>query len=168
MAVIEGRVHSLNVKPKVTGERGLPKQAVPSAEITANGLAGDFNRYRTDAKGGTPDMAVLIMPLETLEEIQADGWPVRPGHIGENITTTGIGYADLPPGTRVRIGEADLEITEACQPCVNLRLLPYVGRARVTEFIRAMIGRRGWYARVIRPGPVQMGDAITVSAEDVQ
>ena len=167
MAVIQGRVHSLNVKPKVTGERGLPKQPVPSAEITANGLAGDFNRYRTETKGGTPDMAVLIMPLETIEEIQADGWPVQPGHIGENITTTGIGYADLPPGTRVGIGEAYLEITEACQPCVNLRLLPYVGRARVTEFIRTMIGRRGWYARVIRPGPVRPGDAITVNTQDV-
>ena len=54
MAVIEGRVHSLNLKPKATGERGLPKQAVASAEITANGLAGDFNRYRTEAKAALP------------------------------------------------------------------------------------------------------------------
>ena len=166
MAAIKGRVHSLNVKPKIPGERGLPKQSVSSAEIRADGLAGDFNRYRTEAKGGTPNMAVLIMPLETIEEIRADGWPVKPGHIGENVTTTGIGYADLPPGTRVRIGESDLEITEACQPCANLRLLPYVGRTRVTEFIRAMIGRRGWYARVIRPGRVNVGDLITASAED--
>ena len=167
MAVIKGRVHSLNVKPKVPGERGLPKQPVASVEVTANGVVGDFNRYRTEAKGGTPDMAVLIMPLETLNEIQADGWPVEPGHIGENITTTGIRYADLPPGTRVRIGESVLEITEACEPCVNLGHLPYVGRVRTVEFIRTMIGRRGWYARVIRPGVVNTGDAVTAGSDDV-
>ncbi len=167
MAVIEGRVHALNVKPKVPGERGLPKQPVPSVEVTANGVVGDFNRYRTETKGGSPDMAVLIMPLETLNEIQADGWPVEPGHIGENVTTAGIGYADLSPGTRVRIGEAIVEITEACQPCTNLGLLPYVGRERATEFIRAMLGRRGWYARVIRPGPVNTGDLLTAGSGDV-
>ena len=167
MAVTEGRVHSLNVKPKAPGERGLPKQSVPSAEVTANGLVGDFNRYRTEVKSGNRNMAVMIMPLETLNEIQADGWPVEPGHIGENVTTTGIGYADLSPGTRVRIGESIVEITEACQPCTNLGLLPYVGRKRGAEFIRTMLDRRGWYARVIRPGLVNTGDAITVVSEDI-
>ncbi len=166
MAVTKGRVHALNVKPGVPGERGLPKQPVPSVEVTANGLAGDFNRYRTETKGGSADMAVLIMPLETLNEIQADGWPVEPGHIGENITTCGISYADLSPGTRVRIGESILEISEACQPCTNLGLLPYVGRGRAAEFIRTMLGRRGWYARVIRPGVVNTGDAISADPDD--
>ncbi len=164
--MIEGRVEALNVKPNVPGERGLPKKPVRSVKVSERGLAGDFNRYRHEVKNDSPDMAVLIMPLETIREIQDDGWPVAAGHIGENITTSGIRYADLSAGIQLRIGEALVEVTEPCEPCTNLSHLPYVGRYRAAEFVKSMVGRRGWYARVIRSGLLKVGDTITAPSAD--
>ena len=158
--MIEGRVEALNVKPKVPGERGLPKWPVPSVEVTKDGLTGDFNHYRHDVKNDSPNLAILIMPLETLQDIQADGWPVRPGDVGENITTSGIRYEDLSPGMQLRIGKSIVQITEVCRPCRNLGHLSYVGPDQIAAFIKSTLGRRGWYARVITPGRLQVGDRI--------
>jgi MOSC domain-containing protein YiiM len=155
-----GRVFQLNRKPQTPGERGLPKVPVPEALITAQGVEGDYNSYRHDEAGDDPAMAVLIVPLETLTEFNHEGWPVRPGDLGENITSVGVNYADFAPGGRFQIGEALVEVTKACTPCDNLFLLPYVGAGRGPEFLRVTLGRRGWYAKVLREGRVRQDDAI--------
>ena len=134
---------------------------VESASITKNGLDGDFNVYRHEELDDDPDSAVLLMPLEMLEELNREGWPIKPGDIGENITTTGIPYQDFAPGRRFAIGGAEVQVSRACDPCDNLFLLPYIGRERGPEFLKAMLGRRGWYARVTREGRVRKGDIIT-------
>lgn len=121
---------------------------------------GDFNRYRHEEKHDDPGMAVLIVPFETIEALDREGWPVRPGDLGENITSEGIAYDSFAPGSRFRVGRAVVEVTKACDPCTNLFLLPYVGEVRGPEFLKTMVGRRGWYARVLESGMVRTGDAI--------
>ena len=37
--------------------------------------------------------------------------PVEPGVLGENITVEGVPVMELRDGTRLRIGDAELEIT---------------------------------------------------------
>jgi MOSC domain-containing protein YiiM len=103
---------------------------------------------------------VLVLPVETIEALNRDGWPVRPGDLGENVTTQGVPYDELRPGRRFRVGTALVEISKACDPCTNLYLLPYVGDARGPAFLKAMLGRRGWYARVVRAGRVHRGDVV--------
>lgn len=158
----QGTVHRLGVKARVPGEHGLPKPEVLSARVTDRGLEGDYNVYREEERHGDPAMALLFLPLETIEQLTEEGWPVRPGDLGENVTTRGIPYRRLEPGTRLRFGSAEAEISKACTPCDNLHLLPYVGRAKEQEFLRTTLDRRGWYARVLRPGAVQRGDAIVL------
>ena len=155
-----GRVFELHRKPEVPGEHGLPKPSVPEAFVTRSGLAGDFNRYRHEEKKDDPAMALLLMPRETIAELEREGWPVRSGDLGENITTEGIAYDAFVPGRRFRAGEAELEVTKACTPCDNLYLLPYVGPTRGPEFLKVMLDRRGWYARVVREGRVRAGDVL--------
>jgi MOSC domain-containing protein YiiM len=155
-----GRVRQLHRKPETPGGHGLPKTPVPEVRITVHGLAGDFNRFRHEERHDDPDMAVLIYPAETIEKLGREGWPVRPGDLGENVLTEGIAYHAFAPGLRFRIGEARVQISKACDPCDNLFLLPYVGRERGPEFLRTMLGRRGWYARVLDEGIVRTGDAI--------
>jgi len=155
-----GRVFELHRKPETPGEHGLPKPSVAEAFVAGTGMRGDFNRYRHETKSDDPGMALLIMPRETLEELQREGWPVRSGDLGENITTEGIPYEAFAPGRRFRAGEVVFEVSKACTPCDNLYLLPYVGPARGPEFLRTMLGRRGWYARVVREGRVRPGDRI--------
>jgi len=159
-AVTSGRVFDLHRKPEVPGERGLPKPSVPEAYVSFAGVTGDFNLYRHREKKDDPAMALLIMPRETLAQLDREGWPVRSGDLGENITTEGIPYDEFTPGRRFRAGELVFEVTKPCTPCDNLYRLPYVGPTRGPEFLKVMLDRRGWYARVVREGRIRAGDAI--------
>ncbi|MCI4345450.1 MAG: MOSC domain-containing protein [Thermoplasmata archaeon] len=160
MAIV---VHALHRKPETPGEHGLPKPRAEQIEVTERGVVGDFNRYRHEEKADDPTSAVLLLPLETLEELQREEWPVHPGDLGENITTQGVPLEELRPGVRLRAGAAELEVTRICDPCRNLYLLPYVGPERGPEFVRTLLDRRGWYARVLKSGAIRVGDAITLT-----
>lgn len=160
--VVTGRIFELHRKPEVPGQRGLPKSSVSKVFVSRSGLAGDFNRYRHEEKKDDPAMALLIMPRETLAELEQEGWPVRPGDLGENITSEGIAYGEFIPGRLFRAGEVVFEVTKACTPCDNLYLLPYVGPTRGPGFLKVTLNRRGWYARVVREGWVRVGDPLEV------
>ena len=139
----------------------MPKLPIEEARLSREGVEGDFNRYRTDKKGSSLDRAVLVMPWEALQVLRQEGWSVKPGDIGENITTEGIPYEALQLEQRYRLGtSAVVQIAEICNPCVNLALLDYVGKDKVNEFMRTLKGRRGWYARVIEEGIVRRGDGM--------
>ena len=155
-----GRVVQLHRKPKRGRERGLPKQAVPELTITPDGVDGDFNRWRTEKANGDPDQAVLLMRTETLADLRAEGWPVEPGELGENLTVADLPAESLAPGTRLRIDDVVLEVSKACDPCTVLYSLPYVGMDRGPEFIRILKGRRGWFARVLRGGTIRRNAGI--------
>lgn len=155
-----GRVHRINVKPETPGEEGLPKRHVKAAMAYHRGLEGDFNRYRHEKEADDPTGALLVMPLETLRTLNREGWPVRPGDLGENLTTKGIPYESLAPGKTYGVGQAEIRISRVCDPCTNLYLLPYVGEAKGPAFVKTMVGRRGWYATVVREGMIRKGDRI--------
>jgi MOSC domain-containing protein YiiM len=158
---MSGRIERLGVKPKTPGERGLPKAAVDAVRVTGLGLDGDWNLYRMARLAADPKKAVMLITLDALERLRRDGWPVRPGDLGENLTVGGIPYDAFAAGTRWTIAESvEIEITEPCTPCRNLAVLPYVGRACVAAFIEATVGRRGWYARVLTPGALRVGDPV--------
>ena len=161
MHAVAGRLERIGAKARTEGEHGLPKPEVERARLTPSGVDGDYNLYRATEKHDDPAMALVLLPGETLEALRAEGWPVRPGDLGENLLTRGIPYAELGPPSRWRVGEALVEVTKACTPCTNLYLLPYVGGPRGPAFLKATLDRRGWYARVVEPGTVRRGDAIT-------
>ncbi len=155
-----GRIHQINIKPETPGEEGLPKTPVEAALARRGGLAGDFNRYRHERQHDDPNAALLLMPLETIQELNEEGWPIKPGDLGENITSTGIPYRSLVPRKIYVVGEAEIQITKRCDPCTNLYLLPYVGEKKGPAFLKVMKGRRGWYARVLQEGLIRAGDPI--------
>ncbi|EQD26249.1 MOSC domain containing protein, partial [mine drainage metagenome] len=140
----------------------LPKPAVDEIEVDATGVVGDFNRYRHEELHDDPDSALLILPEEILAELRSEGWPVRPGDLGENVSSRQVPYALLQPSSRVAIGAVRAVITRPCDPCSNLYLLPYVGEHRGPEFMKTLLNRRGWYARVLTPGRVHLRDPIVL------
>ncbi len=155
-----GRVAGLFVKPKTPGERGLPKRPVDFFRVNAEGATGDFNDYRTRKLSGDPDQALLIMTQDNLEWIRRSGFPVAPGHLGENILLADFVYEDLIAGVQLRLGGALLEISKPAEPCNNLRILSYVGEARLPDFLKLLLNRRGWFARVLEGGEVRKGEGI--------
>jgi MOSC domain-containing protein YiiM len=156
-------VRQINVKSLTEGERGLPKRPVDSAFISFAGVQGDFNVYRHEKRKDDPDSALLIMPIEKIRELNSEGWPIKPGDLGENLTTSGVPYDSFEIGKTFTAGEVTFQISRACDPCDNLFLLPYVGRSKGPEFLKTMLGRRGWYARVLKEGRVRAQDQITQS-----
>ncbi len=161
---MQGKIVRLSIKNhdkfKETGHVGLPKMEVPEAEITVAGVADDYNHYRKTRNDNTPNHAVLIMTTDMMEQLEKEGWPVRPGDLGENLTVEGLAYDFFEVGKKFLAGEVQLEITQKCAPCNNLSALPYVGEEKVMEFIETMKNRRGWYAKVLKEGIVKKNDSI--------
>ena len=161
---MQGTVLKINVKNrekfKQTGFAGLPKFETTEAEISVSGVADDYNDYRTKSKKSTLDRAVLIMTVDIMRQLEREGWPVKSGDIGENLTIDGLLYDSFKIGNIYRVGNAELQITEKCNPCTRLSNLQYVGEERVNEFIKVLKNRRGWYAKVLREGIVRKGDTI--------
>jgi len=89
---VPGEIQQINVRPQTKGEHGLPKMRVDSAFVARAGVEGDFNVYRHKERRDDPDQALLIMPIETIKELNSEGWPIKPGDLGENFTTRGIPY----------------------------------------------------------------------------
>ncbi len=152
----------LSRKPQVPGEYGLPKTAVAELRISPAGAEGDYNNYRTRTLHDDPDQAIMLITEEVLAQLRTEGWPVEPGHFGENLTLGGVREADLGPGCSIRLGAVTLEISKPCDPCTELSVLPYVGTQRQAEFIRTTKGRRGWYARVLTGGTITLQSPVII------
>jgi MOSC domain-containing protein YiiM len=88
------------------------------------------------------------MDSETLELMD-----LQPGIIRENITTRGINVNGLTVGQRLRVGQAQLEVSMKCTPCDLLEKIRPALR-------RELRGRRGMLCRVIASGLIRCGDTI--------
>lgn len=154
-SIAMGVVHQINVS-----NGGVPKHPVPQAEITVNGVAGD--RQRNRRVHGGPRRAVCLYSLEVIERLQAEGHPITPGSVGENITVAGVDWSLVEPGVHLRLGDTALvEVTKYTAPCTNI-----AGSFRGGEFARIAVqhapAESRVYARVLRPGRVRAGDAVTL------
>jgi MOSC domain-containing protein YiiM len=115
-------------------------------------LIADFG-LEGDRHAGRPLRQLSILNVETVTELREAGMPVEPGVLGENVTVEGVPVMQLNDGTRMRIGEAEVEITGDRPACKEL-----LGVHK--DALRAMLGRTGKMARVIRGGTVRPGDPI--------
>jgi molybdopterin adenylyltransferase len=115
-------------------------------------LVADFG-LEGDRHAGRPLRQVSILNAETVHELAHRGMPVEPGVLGENITVEGVQVMQLAEGARLRIGDAELEITgdrPACRELLDVH----------RDALKAMTGRAGKMARVLRGGTVRPGDSI--------
>jgi MOSC domain-containing protein YiiM len=146
-----GRVMQLSVS-----NGGVPKHAVEAARVTALGLEGDA--HRNHKHHGGPDRAVCLFAVEAIRALQAEGHPVAPGELGENVTVEGLDWSAVQPGTRMSLGdEVVLEITRFTTPCLNIRTaFRNDDYSRVSE--KRHPGQSRVCARVLTPGLVRRGD----------
>ena len=149
-----GRLESINIS-----HGGVPKQSVFEALITEQGVDGD--RQRQVPMHGGPDRAVVVYSLEVIEALQREGHPIAAGTVGENLIVSGIDWAAVAPGTRLTIGDVQLQVTKYATPCTTIR-----ASFRDQDFMRIFQERHpGWSrvcARVLNGGIVRPGDAVSV------
>jgi MOSC domain-containing protein YiiM len=136
---------------------GLPKRAIAEGELTRGGFAGDSWAH-PNIHGG-PKQAVLLIANELIERLRGKGYPVYPGALGENLTTSGMDPDLWRAGQLYRVGEAEIELTKLREPCNQLNVY---GPPIKKEIPGALAG---YYARVVRPGRVFPGNPIVLVAE---
>jgi MOSC domain-containing protein YiiM len=148
---------------------GVPNHAIDCGDVTVSGVAGDG--WRHPQFHGTRKRAILLITAEGVDEIQAMGFPVYPGALGENLTTRGLDRRTLRIGQRFRCGAATIQLTELRFPCGTLSVYGnriqaaiYDARAMQSDPSSDVWGLSGFYASVVEPGVVRTSDPITLLA----
>ncbi|MFF4217451.1 MOSC domain-containing protein [Streptomyces nondiastaticus] len=140
--------------------RGPVAVAAPGPKGTGgSGLAGDT--IVSLRHHGGDDQAVYAFAREDLDRWARElGRPLPNGSFGENLTTSGVDVNGARIGERWRVGpDLVLEVSAPRIPC---------------RTFAAWLGEAGWlkrftqeaapgaYLRVIEPGEIRAGDAVTV------
>ena len=155
-------IYRINRKPQTKNEFGLRKTSFSSSKINFSGLIGDYNNFRKTKKNNHPDMAIMLLSMDIINNLNKEGWPVQPGDLGENLTIKNIKYDNIKPSQIYKIGSARIKISIICAPCYKLESLDYVGKKNKNIFIKTLINRRGWYAKVLREGLIRTGDSFEI------
>lgn len=161
-----GRLEMIVVRPQV-GLREVQERGELDADI---GLRGDNwrqrgSRHTADGRA-LPDAQITLMNARAAEAVagERERWPLAGDQLYVDLD---ISAENLPPGQRLAIGTAVLEISAH----------PHTGCAKFTErfghdairWVNTPNGRllrlRGVYARVVQPGVVQAGDTVEVVRE---
>ncbi len=130
-------------------EPGLPKPQVGELFLVAgHGALGDRHA------GKDPDRAVLVAGLGPYEKAKGMGIELPYGALGENLLLS-LDPHGLPPGARLKAGEALLELSYVCTVCNSLSQFDL-------RLPKLLYGGRGVYARVLQGGWVRVGDPVLV------
>lgn len=150
-----GKIFQLNCS-----DGGVPKRAVRAARLTETGLEGD--RQEDTVHHGGPERALCLFALERILELQAEGHPIFPGSVGENVTVSGLDWSALAPGSRLALGdEVLIEISGYAAPCRTIAASFERGQfKRISQKVNPNDSRL--YARVLRTGRLEAGQEVRV------
>ena len=136
--------------------------------VEGDGHAGATVKHRSRIQR-TPEQPNLrqvhLIQSELFDELGDAGFAVRPGDLGENITTKGIDLLALPAEARLRLGASVIvEITGLRTPCIQIDRFQKGLMAAVTDrdTTGRLVGKAGIMAIVVEGGDVSPDDAIEV------
>ena len=87
--------------------------------------------------------------------MRALGAELYAGDFGENILTLGIELVSIPIGTGLKVGEAELEVTQIGKQCHNeCEIKKQVGKC--------VMPTEGIFAKVIKGGDIRPNDDIII------
>lgn len=97
----------------ISEKKGTRKVEVPSINVLVNhGIVGD-------AHAGNWHRQISLLAEESIDKMRQLGMEITPGAFAENIVTSGIELKDLPVGTKLKIGNTVLEVTQIGKECHN-------------------------------------------------
>lgn len=153
---------------------GLGKPVCDEITLVAGlGVAGDAHQgatvqhlYLMKKDPAKPNLRqVHLIHQELIDELQAAGFRVGPGVMGENVTTRGVDLLALPRGALLHVGASVIvAVTGLRNPCWQLDkyqaglMAATLGRDAQGELVR----KAGVMGVVIEGGTVRADDAIRV------
>lgn len=155
-----GVVELIVTRPSVN-ERILPDQVDLDVE---NGVVGDNWRTRKDSKSGSvayTERQVTLMNSRVIDLVAQtpDRWALAGDQFFVDMD---LGEQNLPVGSRLQIGTAELEVTR--EPHLGCKKFVERFGLEAMKFVNSGKGKnlrlRGVNARVVRPGQVACGDLL--------
>ncbi|MCB2295285.1 MOSC domain-containing protein [Clostridium algoriphilum] len=140
------KVIAVNISEK----KGVIKHPIDKGFFKFNhGLEGD-------AHAGKWHRQVSFLGVESIDKMKAKGaLGLSAGKFAENITTEGIVLYELPIGTKIKIAEVVLEVTQIGKEChAGCEIMKLVGDC--------IMPREGIFARVLQEGYIKPGDDIAI------
>jgi len=163
------RVEAVSISDKHT----FSKENKDSIHLVAGlGVEGDAHfgatvkhRSRVAKDPNQPNLRqVHLLHKELFAELKED-FTIKPGQMGENITTSGIELLMLPRDTELHIGEtAIVKVTGLRNPCAQIdHFQPGLLKAVLGKDAAGNVVRKaGFMGIVLQSGVVKGGDAIRV------
>ena len=145
-----GRVVSVNISEK----KGTVKKPVEEISLKIrHGILGD-------AHAGDWHRQISLLAEESVDKLRPLLPDLPPGAFAENVNTEGVDLKALPVGTRLRLGETVVEVTQIGKECYNdCAIKKAVGKC--------VMPTEGIFAVVITEGTVRKGDEIEILKETV-
>jgi len=161
LAVHRSPTHSFSKTP------ALSIRLIAGIGVEGDAHAGETVKHRSRvARDPTqPNLRqVHLIHAELLDELNARGFNVKPGDMGENITTRHLDLLALPTGTRLLIGTAVIEVTGLRNPCVQLdRFQSGLMQATLDrDAVGNLIRKAGVMGVVLLGGDVLPNDSIRI------
>ena len=133
----------------ISEQKGTQKHEVPEIQLKIDhGIVGD-------AHAGNWHRQVSLLAQESVEKMKAVFPDIPVGAFAENILTEGLTLFTLPVGTRLRVGEVLLEVTQIGKECHSHCAI----RQQVGDCV---MPREGIFTIVLEEGTIRAGDTITV------
>jgi len=141
-----GKVLSINISAK----KGVVKNPVNEALFKIDhGIVGD-------AHSGNWHRQVSLLGIESYGRMEfSEGLDLPIGSFAENITTKGLELFTQPIGTKFKIGEIILELTQIGKKC-------HTGCAISQLVGKCVMPKEGIFTKVLKEGIIRPGDSIII------
>jgi MOSC domain-containing protein YiiM len=146
-----GVVAEINIAPR---QEELLTSVKRVNAVAGRGLQGDRNVLSEGDPQPRRDADLTLIASEALEALAEDtGLVLTAAESRRNVLTLGVDVNALV-GRRFRIGGAECEGIELCEPCRHLGGLTYPG------VLRGLVHRGGLRAAIVEGGEISVGDAV--------
>ena len=138
------------VSVNISQRKGEQKHPVPEIHLKLrHGIVGD-------AHAGNWHRQISLLAEESVDTMRENcPIPLEAGVFAENINTRGLDLKHLPVGTHLRVGPAELEVTEIGKEChSDCAIKKAVGKC--------VMPTEGIFAVVVQEGTVRPGDKIEI------
>lgn len=140
------------ISVNISEQKGTVKREVPEIQLKLrHGIVGD-------AHAGDWHRQISLLAEESVDKMRSLLPELQPGAFAENINTRGLELKSLPVGTRLRLGETVVEVTQIGKEChSDCEIKKRTGKC--------VMPTEGIFAVVVKEGTVRKGDPIEIVEE---